>query len=91
MNNILITLKKELKLIIRDKKSLLMMAITPLFIPIIELIFLFPANMYCIFFTFDVSKFGPKSNSEIILKMYEQGLTKSPCGTISTSTFKKRI
>lgn len=34
MNNILITLKKELKLIIRDKKSLLMMAITPLFIPI---------------------------------------------------------
>ena len=34
MNNILITLKKEFKLIIRDKKSLLMMAITPLFIPI---------------------------------------------------------
>lgn len=34
MNNILITLKKELKLIIRDKKSLLMMAIPPLFIPI---------------------------------------------------------
>lgn len=34
MNNILITLKKELKLITRDKKSLLMMAITPLFIPI---------------------------------------------------------
>ena len=34
MNNILITLKKELKLVIRDKKSLLMMAITPLFIPI---------------------------------------------------------
>ena len=34
MNNILITLKKELKLIIREKKSLLMMAITPLFIPI---------------------------------------------------------
>lgn len=34
MNNILITLKKELKLIIRDKKSLLMMSITPLFIPI---------------------------------------------------------
>lgn len=34
MNNILIALKKELKLIIRDKKSLLMMAITPLFIPI---------------------------------------------------------
>lgn len=34
MNNILITLKKELKLIIRDKKTLLMMAITPLFIPI---------------------------------------------------------
>ena len=33
MNNILVTLKKELKLIIRDKKSLLMMAITPLFIP----------------------------------------------------------
>ena len=34
MNNILITLKKELKLITKDKKSLLMMAITPLFIPI---------------------------------------------------------
>lgn len=34
MNNILTTLKKELKLIIRDKKSLLMMALTPLFIPI---------------------------------------------------------
>lgn len=34
MNNILITLKKELKLILRDKKSLLMMALTPLFIPL---------------------------------------------------------
>lgn len=34
MNNIIVTLKKELKLIIRDKKSLLMMALTPLFIPI---------------------------------------------------------
>ena len=34
MNNILITLKKELRLIIRDKNSLLMLAITPLFIPI---------------------------------------------------------
>lgn len=34
MNNILITLKKELTLIVRDKKSLIMMAITPLFIPI---------------------------------------------------------
>ena len=32
-----------------------------------------------------------ESNLEIILKMYEQGLTKSPCGTISTSTFKKRL
>lgn len=34
MNNVIVTLKKELKLIIRDKKSLLMMTITPLFIPI---------------------------------------------------------
>ena len=34
MNNIIVTLKKELKLIIRDKKSLLMMALTPLFIPL---------------------------------------------------------
>lgn len=34
MNNVLITLKKELTLILRDKKSLLMMAIVPLFIPI---------------------------------------------------------
>ena len=34
MNNVIVTLKKELKLIIRDKKSLLIMAITPLFIPI---------------------------------------------------------
>ena len=34
MNNIIVTLKKELKLIIRDKKSLLMMALTPIFIPI---------------------------------------------------------
>ena len=34
MKNVIVTLKKELKLIIRDKKSLLMMAITPLFIPI---------------------------------------------------------
>ena len=34
MNNIIVTLKKELKLMIRDKKSLLMMALTPLFIPI---------------------------------------------------------
>lgn len=34
MNNILITIKKELRTTIRDKKSLLMMAITPIFIPI---------------------------------------------------------
>ncbi|MGM9876901.1 MAG: ABC transporter permease [Bacilli bacterium] len=34
MNNIKITIKKELRSIIRDKKSLLMMALTPLFIPI---------------------------------------------------------
>ena len=34
MKNIIITIKKELRAIIRDKKSLLMMALTPLFIPI---------------------------------------------------------
>lgn len=34
MRNIKITIKKELRAIIRDKKSLLMMALTPLFIPI---------------------------------------------------------
>lgn len=34
MKNIKITIKKELRAIIRDKKSLLMMALTPLFIPI---------------------------------------------------------
>ena len=34
MNNIKITIKKELRSVIRDKKSLLMMALTPLFIPI---------------------------------------------------------
>jgi len=34
MNNIKITIKKELRAIVRDKKSLLMMALTPLFIPI---------------------------------------------------------
>ena len=34
MNNIKITIKKELRSIVRDKKSLLMMALTPLFIPI---------------------------------------------------------
>lgn len=34
MRNIKITIKKELRGIIRDKKSLLMMALTPLFIPI---------------------------------------------------------
>ena len=33
-NNIKITIKKELRSVIRDKKSLLMMALTPLFIPI---------------------------------------------------------
>ena len=33
MNNILITIKKELRGIVRDKKSLLMMALTPIFIP----------------------------------------------------------
>ena len=34
MRNIKITIKKELRAIIRDKKSLLMMALTPIFIPI---------------------------------------------------------
>lgn len=33
MRNIKITIKKELRTILRDKKSLLMMALTPLFIP----------------------------------------------------------
>lgn len=34
MNNIKITIKKELRSVIRDKKSLLMMILTPLFIPL---------------------------------------------------------
>lgn len=34
MRNIKITIKKELRAIVRDKKSLLMMALTPLFIPL---------------------------------------------------------
>ena len=34
MKNIKITIKKELRAIVRDKKSLLMMALTPLFIPL---------------------------------------------------------
>ena len=34
MRNVKITIKKELRAIIRDKKSLLMMALTPLFIPV---------------------------------------------------------
>ena len=34
MNNIKITIKKELRSVVRDKKSLLMMALTPLFIPV---------------------------------------------------------
>ena len=34
MRNIRITIKKELRAIIRDKKSLLMMSLTPLFIPL---------------------------------------------------------
>lgn len=34
MKNIKITIKKELRTIVRDKKSLLMMALTPLFIPL---------------------------------------------------------
>ncbi|MBQ8193067.1 MAG: ABC transporter permease [Bacilli bacterium] len=34
MKNIKITIKKEMRAIIRDKKSLLMMALTPIFIPI---------------------------------------------------------
>ena len=34
MKNIKITIKKELRAIIRDKKSLLMMALTPIFIPL---------------------------------------------------------
>ena len=38
MNNIKITIKKELRSVIRDKKSLLMMALTPLFIPILVIL-----------------------------------------------------
>ena len=34
MRNIKITIKKELRGIVRDKKSLFMMALTPIFIPI---------------------------------------------------------
>ena len=39
MNNILITIKKELRGILRDKKSLMMMLLTPLMIPAFMLIF----------------------------------------------------
>ena len=38
MNNILITIKKELRGIVRDKKSLLMMALTPIFIPTVVIL-----------------------------------------------------
>ncbi len=43
MNNIWITIKKELRGIIRDKKSLMMMILTPLMIPVFMLLF---ANVY---------------------------------------------
>ena len=38
-NRILITIKKELRGIIRDKKSLMMMLVTPILIPIFILLF----------------------------------------------------
>lgn len=41
MRNIKITIKKELRAIIRDKKSLLMMALTPLFIPLFVILMAF--------------------------------------------------
>lgn len=41
MHNIIITIKKELRATIRDKKSLLMMAMTPLFIPIFVILMAF--------------------------------------------------
>lgn len=43
MNNIWITIKKELRGIIRDKKSLMMMILTPLMIPVFMILF---ANIY---------------------------------------------
>ena len=43
MRHIWITIKKELRSIIRDKKSLLMMALAPLFIPIFVILM---ANIY---------------------------------------------
>lgn len=39
MNNVLITIKKELRTILRDKKSLMMMLITPIMIPLFIFIF----------------------------------------------------
>ena len=38
-NRVLITIKKELRGIIRDKKSLMMMLVTPILIPIFILLF----------------------------------------------------
>ena len=39
MNNVFITIKKELRTILRDKKSLMMMLITPIMIPLFIFIF----------------------------------------------------
>ena len=41
MNNIWITVKKELRTIVRDKKSLIMMLITPMLIPLFMIMFSF--------------------------------------------------
>ena len=43
-NNVIETIKKELRGIIRDKKSLLMMIVTPIMIPLFVFMFSFIYN-----------------------------------------------
>lgn len=69
MNNIKITIKKELRSVIRDKKSLLMMALTPLFIPIFVILM---SYMYESLTNREESKYTIGTN--YILNSIEEGL-----------------
>jgi len=81
MRNVKITIKKELRAIIRDKKSLLMMALTPLFIPLFVILMSYvydfmmaeEENIYNIGVNYELSEIERELASHYCLQMVYYG------------------
>ena len=81
MRNIRITIKKELRAIIRDKKSLLMMSLTPLFIPLFVVLMSYiydfmmreEENIYNIGINYQISDIERELASQNCLQMIYYG------------------